>query len=181
MTMIHSVQKETKDIRELSCYSFARNQRNRQKCERQTNLLLFESENRKQTRIRTVHRLESFTKNTTNEGIWVLRQSRNHKRPYLFKKIVSASCTSRRDCHLSLFLWILDFVARQDIWLIFEEKCEQSNWSNHFSNLSQMHSERSKIIQQRTNTLNLHETAFNFLLGLSGTSWEHRIDHWGAL
>ena len=29
MNMIHSVQKETKSKRELSCYSFARNQRNR--------------------------------------------------------------------------------------------------------------------------------------------------------
>ena len=69
MNMIHSVQKETKDIRELSCYSFARNQRNRHRSAKDKQATLLESENRKQTRIRTIHRFESFSKNTTNEGI----------------------------------------------------------------------------------------------------------------
>ena len=71
MNMIHSVQKETKDIRQLSCYSFARNQLNHHRSAKDNRNLLLESENRKETRIRTNHRFENLTKKhykSSNEG-----------------------------------------------------------------------------------------------------------------
>ena len=66
MNMIQSGQKTMKDLRELSCYSFARNQRNRHRSAKDKTKL---PEIEKKQEFDQITDFRILPKNTTNEGI----------------------------------------------------------------------------------------------------------------